>query len=164
MCVCFFYLANPLALHNKSLHLWKIVVVGNHICDDRFFIWILCVYICTRWKGVQRATPPATSQQSRIPGKTKMNIYITVSNLGWLNDVSPSGSKSLVRPRCCSATLKANWRLWVAFERVSLWNSIRSGLKETTSHYAFIICSASLIHPSMLLPLYLKQLPTYACV
>lgn len=45
--VCF-YLANPLALYNKGLHLRKIVVVGNHICDDRFFIWVLCVYICTR--------------------------------------------------------------------------------------------------------------------
>ncbi len=44
MCVC--YLANPLALHNKSLHLGEVVVVGDYIGDDGLFIWVLCVHIC----------------------------------------------------------------------------------------------------------------------
>lgn len=43
-------------------------------------------------------------------------------------NIPPSGSKSLVRPKFCSAMLKACWRLCVALDRVNLWNSIRSGL------------------------------------
>lgn len=50
----------------------------------------------------------------------------------WFAWLSPSGSRSFVRPRCCSAMLKACCRLWVALDRVSLWNSIRSGLEGTT--------------------------------
>lgn len=51
MCVIC-YLANPLALHNKSLHLGEVVVIGDHISDDGLFVWVLCVYICTegRWR------------------------------------------------------------------------------------------------------------------
>lgn len=46
--MCYCYLANPLALHNKSLHLREIVVVRDHISDDGLFIWVFCVYICIR--------------------------------------------------------------------------------------------------------------------
>lgn len=49
--VFFFYLANPLALHNKSLHLGEIMVVGDNIGDDGLFVWILCVHICTRGRS-----------------------------------------------------------------------------------------------------------------
>lgn len=59
MCIC--YLANPLALHNKSLHLGEVVIVGYHIGDDGLFVWVLCVHICTggRWRrqrGVRGVT------------------------------------------------------------------------------------------------------------
>lgn len=43
---------------------------------------------------------------------------------------SPSGSNSLVTPSCCSATLKAFWRLWVGLDLFRLLYSTRSGLRK----------------------------------
>ena len=59
MCNC--YLANPLALHNKCLHLREIVVVRDHISDDGLFVWVFCVYICIRERWQRQKSEKLTS-------------------------------------------------------------------------------------------------------
>lgn len=44
--ICDSHLANPLALHDKSLHLGEVVVIGDHVRDDGLLVWVFCVHIC----------------------------------------------------------------------------------------------------------------------
>lgn len=88
-------LSDTLALHLQRLHLGEIMVVCDDIRDDRLLIGMVYADICREDSVLSYFTRRYGDAEAVRAGR-----------------LLPSGSRSLVIPRCCSARLKAFCRLW----------------------------------------------------